>query len=308
MTEHDHSSGPTPETPEAREQRFREEFQVGGIDRELSDEQQLEQLTSYFDAHYPLPDFTPPWAGGKGDPGPADRYSAHLPDRITHTAMLMLGSAVDHSMPGVAYLGGISTESIPQLAAERFIPSEPSGRWAASFHSGGWWRGSGDSLEYQWRPEVAAVAELSGTTILDLDYPLAPEHTIAEMNSAVAAAVEYARSHGASSVTGWGYSSGAALVVLNTPLFDAQVLTFPDLGSVAKLPTEIRGDAALTPPEQWPPTFVQIALQDEVASAPTGLDRATDITIGEYVSHHRISTPKIARQRIVDVAEYLRSV
>lgn len=308
MTNHDDTHNNTAESSEEQERRFREEFQVGGVDRELSDEQQLDQLTSYFDAHYPLPDFTPPWAGGTGDPRPADRYSAHVPDRITHTAMLMLGSAVDHSMPGVAYLGEVSAESVPEITAEKFVPSMPTGRWAVSFHSGGWWRGSGDSLEYQWRPEVAAAAELSGTTILDVDYPLAPSHTIADMNAAVAAAADYARKHGASSVTGWGYSSGAALVALNTSLFDAQILTFPDLDSVAKLPAELRGDAAVADPDSWPPTFVQIALQDEVATTPAGLDRAAKIKVSDYVSHHRIATPKVSRQRILDVAEYLKSV
>lgn len=297
-----------PETAEQQEQRFREEFQVGGVDRELSGEEQLEQLASYFDAHYPLPDFTPPWAGGSGDPDPADRYVAHLPDRTTHTAMLMLGTAVDHAMPGVAYTGDVTVDDVPDIGAAMFRPSEPSGRWAVSLHSGGWWRGSGDALEFQWRPEVAAAAELSGTTILDLDYPLAPHHGITDMNAAVARAVGYARHHNAASITGWGYSSGAALAALNAKLFDALVLTFPDLDSVARLPEEIRGTAALSPAGQWPGSLVQIATRDEVAARPGGLGDAGNVTVREYVSHHRISTPAVARERIRDVADFLRSV
>lgn len=296
------------ESPEQQEERFREEFQVGGIDRELSAEQQLEQLASYFDAHYPLPDFRAPWAGGDGDPDPADRYAAHLPDRITHTAMLMLGSAVDHAMPGVTYLGDVSVEPAPEVGGAVFIPSNPSGRWAISFHSGGWWRGSGDALELQWRPEVAAAAELSGTTILDLDYPLAPSHNIAEMNEAVAKAVGYARHHNASSLTGWGYSSGAALAALNATLFDALVLTFPDLGSVAGLPAEIRGSAVVPEAASWPTTLVQIATQDEIATVPEGLDAAGQVTTKNYVALHRISTPKVAREKIRDVADFLKTV
>lgn len=284
------------------------EFQVGGVDRELSEEEQLTQLTSYFDAHYPLPDLTPPWAGGDGDPGPGDRYSARLPDRITHTAMLMLGSAVDHTMPGVVYLGNVSSEELPEFSSTLFLPSKPTGNWAVSLHSGGWWRGSGEAREYQWQPEVAAAAELSGTTIVDLDYPLAPSHTISQMSEQVRRAVDYARGHGAASVTGWGYSSGAALAVLQPELFDALVLTFPDLGSVEKLPAEIRGQATIPPIAQWPPTFVQIALNDEVAARPSGIDQAPQVSVAEYVSRHRISTPKVARQRIRDVAEFLKKV
>lgn len=296
------------ESAEQQDQRFRDQFKVGGIDRELSDEEQLEQLASYFDAHYPLPDFTPPWAGGTGDPEPADRYIAHLPDRITHTAMLMLGAAVDHSMPGVVYLGDVSVEPAPEVGGAVFVPSEPTGRWAVSFHSGGWWRGSGDALEFQWRPEVAAAAELSGTTILDLDYPLAPSHTLDQMNEIVGKAVGYARHRNATSIAGWGYSSGAALATLNAKLFDALVLTFPDLDSVATLPEDIRGSAEIAPAASWPTTFVQIATQDEIATRPGGLEALGHVTTKDYVSRHRISTPKIAREKIRDVAEYLKSI
>ena len=79
-----------------------EDFNVGGVKRLLPPEQQLEQLVSYLDVTYPRPDFRPPWQGGEGDPDPADRYVALLPDRITHAAMMMLGTAVDHTSPGVA--------------------------------------------------------------------------------------------------------------------------------------------------------------------------------------------------------------
>lgn len=307
-TENDTAENTPTESTKQQELRFRDEFEVGGVDRELSDEEQLEQLASYFDAHYPLPDFTPPWAGGSGDPDPADRYCAHLPDRTTHTAMLMLGSAVDHAMPGVAFIGDISVDSVPDVGAAIFTPSDPSGRWAVSFHSGGWWRGSGDALEFQWRPEVAAAAELSGTTILDLDYPLAPSHTIAQMSEAVAKAVGYARHHNATSITGWGYSSGAALAALNAKLFDALVLTFPDLASVSRLPEEIRGTAAIAPAATWPTTFVQVATRDEIATRPEGIESAENITVKDYVSRHRISTPKIAREKIRDVAEFLQTI
>jgi hypothetical protein len=30
--------------------------------------------------------------------------------------------------------------------------------------------------------------------------------------------------------------------------------------------------------------------------------------VTEYVSEHRVSTPKVARQRVMDVAEFLKSV
>lgn len=56
-------------------------------------------------------------------------------------------------------------------------------------------------------------------------------------------------------------------------------------------------------PENWPPTLVQVALQDEIATRPeTG-----DHEVREYVSRHRVSTPEVARQKIADVADFLRA-
>ncbi|WPF68717.1 alpha/beta hydrolase [Corynebacterium sp. 21KM1197] len=297
------NTAPTPDHAEARE---RQDFQVGGIDREFTEEQQLEQLGTYIDAHYPLPSFSPPWAGGAGDPLPADRWTALLPDRLTHAAMLMLGAGRDHSMPGVAFGTEVTAHEVPAVAGRVFVPPRPSGRWAISLHSGGWWRGSGEALEHQWRPEVAAAAALSGTTILDLDYPLAPAHTLGDMHTAVRAAVDYARSQGAQHVTGWGYSSGGALATLTAPLFDALVLTFPDLASVANLPEEVRGGLNLPPVTEWPRTLVQIALHDEIASRPSGLDQAAHVEIQEFTARHRISTPEVARAKIRGVAEFLK--
>ena len=274
------------------------EWNIGGTDRQLSPEQQLEQLSSYMEVHYPLPDFRPPWAGG-GSPE-ADRYCALLPDRIVQASMMVLGSAVDHSLPGTAFTEGVSVEDSEVGAI--FVPSEPNGRWAVSLHSGGWWRGDGKALEMQWRPEVAAAAQLSGTTIIDVDYPLAPEHTVAEMVRSVKAAVDYAYSHDAERVTVWGYSSGGVLAAL-VPA-DALLLTFPDFGALAKLPEEIRGEYVLDVeklPGLYSDILVQTATQDEIAERVEIPGAQT----AEYVSMHRMSTPAVARQRIKDSAEFL---
>lgn len=277
------------------------EWTIGGTDRQLTPEEQLDQLSSYLEVHYPLPDFRPPWAGG-GSPE-ADRYCALLPDRIVQASMLVLGSAVDHSLPGTAFTDGV-TETESEVGAI-FAPSEADNRrWAVSLHSGGWWRGDGKALQMQWRPEVAAAAQLSGTTIIDVDYPLALEHTVAEMVQSVQAAVDYARAHGAEHVTVWGYSSGGALAAL-VPA-EALLLTFPDFGALDKLPEEIRGDYALDGEAlaaQYSRILVQTARQDEIAEKV----EIPEAENGEYVAMHRISTPAVARQRIRDAAEFLKN-
>ncbi|APT91672.1 alpha/beta hydrolase [Corynebacterium phocae] len=266
-------------------------WEIGGQDRQLSQDEQLDQLYSYLEAYYPLPDFRPPWKGG-GSPE-ADRYCALLPDRIVQAAMLLLGTAVDHSLPGVAYTAGITVSEHPRGAV--FTPSEPTGKYAVSLHSGGWWRGDGQALEMQWRPEVAAAAELSGTTIVDVDYPLAPEHTVADMVAVVQEVVDSLPGP----VTVWGYSSGAALAALVRA--ESYVLTFPDFGALAGLPDKLRAGYQL--PETLPHCLIQTATRDEVA-APVKLAGAS---YAEYVSTHRISTPAVARERIKDTANFLAS-
>lgn len=169
------------------------DFNVGGVERTLPDELQLEQIVSYMDATYPRPD----------DPEALDRYRALLPDRLTHAAMLMLGSAVDHAMPGVAYAGGVevdATEFGPLLR-----PTRESGVWVAAYVDLG-----PRAREYAWQPELAGAAELSGAVIVDVDTP-----------GALEPAIEFARARGAARVVAW--LGGAALPTSA----DAAVLSFP---------------------------------------------------------------------------------
>lgn len=291
----------TDDTVEARE---REDFQVGGHERKLSPEQQLTQMSTYIEAHYPAPGKNPPWSDDPSDPGEIDHWDALLPDRLTHTAMVMLGSAVDHAMPGVKYPGNITVEDIPELNAQVFIPSNPNGKWAISLHPGGWWKGAGKPMNIAWRPEVAGAAELSGTTIVDLDYPLLPEATLDEVIAFVADAAAWVRENkNPSSLAAWGYSSGGALAVLASEHFDSLALTFPHL-DLSMLPADLRGDNDF--PASVPPTFMQVASNDAIAGHYPDFESLEGVSVKEYVSEHRISTPKVARERVKDIAEYLK--
>lgn len=276
--------------PEDRDAQERAAFQIGGVDRKLSEDEQLEQLGSYLDAHHPYP---------AADLEAADRYAARLPDRITHASMLMLGAGLDHSMPGQAYAQDVEVRDTEY--GQVITPPEPNGRWAVSFHSGGWRRGSGEPLEIAWRPEVAAIAALSGVTILDVDYPLLPEHTVDEVVAAARRSVQWARTQ-AEQVALIGYSSGGALAALLADDADSLVLIYPDFGSLDGIPAELRGTAQL--PETWPPTLLQWAIHDEVATQPD----VPGATVKKYTSRHRISTPEVARQRVRDAAEFLREL
>ena len=135
------------------------DFHVGGQDRNLSEAEQLEQLSWYIHEHHPMPTA----------PADKDAWLARLPDRLTHAAMLMLGAAVDHAMPGVAFTQGVEVQELPEFAAVMFIPQQPDDRqrWAVSLSPGL----SAFALDNAWRPEVAAAANLSGTTIIDVSDP-----------------------------------------------------------------------------------------------------------------------------------------
>lgn len=140
-----------------------EDFQVGGVERSLPPAEQLAQLVSYMENSYPVPT--------GADEETVDRYLAALPDRLTHAAMLMLGSGLDHTMPGVAYGMDVDARELPELpelGARVFVPTDTSaGRWAVSLNPGFGPR----AVEHHWRPLIAAIAQLSGTTIVDLPDP-----------------------------------------------------------------------------------------------------------------------------------------
>ena len=232
-------------------EQLSEDFHVGGRERDMPPEAQLEQLRSYIEATY--------------DPH-APQYLALMPDRITHAAMLMLGSGIDQSMPGVAFPGDVAVGEV-ELGA-LFRPSSPTATWGISLYDG-----PSNAKETSWRPEVAGVAELSGATMLDLD----------DVSSA-AAAVEFARSQGAGKVVVWAFGSAASSLPAGV---DAHVLTFP-----TEVPHSVQGVEAL----------VQVALQDEVAPE---VQAPAAAKVMSYHSTHYIATPAESRRRVRDVAEFI---
>lgn len=248
--------------PEPVNEQLSEDFHVGGRDREMPPELQLEQLVTYIEATYDQD---------------AAQYLALLPDRITHAAMLMLGSAVDHAMPAVAFAEGVAVESVE--LGDVFVPSSPTGAWAVSLNS----EVSGHR-DHAWRPDVAAAVELSGVTILDVN-------DVADAEAALAYVRERAGSGGACSV--WAFGAAAASVPSGA---DAYALTFP-----TKVTPETLAAVGSAP------VLVQIASRDEVA-ATLPADLPGTFTLAEYFSTHYIATPAETRRRVRDVAEFIATL
>ena len=207
----DRSRGPGDNLVEHINEQGDPNFNVGGIKREMPPELQLEQLASYIHATYE----------------DSPNYLALLPDRITHAAMLMLGTAVDHALPATKWAQQVTVE--PHALGAVFVPSKPSGRWAVSL-----WDGPAAAKDMLWRPDVAAAAELSGTTILDVDNP-------ADAGEAVAAT-------GATVV--W------ALGDVALPAAENYIVTFPDTQPQVDGLIQVRAGSRLEGTEYYADGFI----------------------------------------------------
>lgn len=122
------------------------DFVVGGQDRELTPEQQFEQIDWYMHEHYPITE--------------QEDWIARLPDRLVHAAMMQLGTAAGHEWPGTLFTGGVETQDhelgtlvVPANAGDDIV--------VASFG-----RKNGPATENFYLPLVAAAAGLSGKRIL----------------------------------------------------------------------------------------------------------------------------------------------
>ena len=272
--------GSEPVGSEPVNEQLSEDFHVGGRDREMPPELQLEQLVTYIEATYDQD---------------AAQYLALLPDRITHAAMLMLGSAVDHAMPAVAFANGVTVESVE--LGEVFVPSSPTGAWAVSLNSE-----VPGHRSHAWQPDVAAAAELSGVTILDVNDVADAEAALAYARERAGGAVAGSGSADGSGSAGgagggacsvWAFGSAATSVPSGA---DAYALTFPT--EVAPETLAAVGSA---------PALVQVASRDEVAE-PLPADLPGSFTRSEYFSTHFIATPAEMRRRVRDVAEFLAAL
>lgn len=243
------------------------DFHIGGHERNLSEDEQLAQLSWYLHEHHPMP---------RQSQDDQDGWLARLPDRLTHSAMLMLGSAIDHSMPGVAFTQGVELRVVAEVGTV-LIPQQPSGRWAVALYDNTF----PQAAENAWLPEIAAAANLSDTTIIYTAEPAAP-------------ALTHARTNGPTHLTIWGSTTSANIacqLAASTSSIDALLLTRPIF-------------TAHTPdPALLPPTFIQLGTEDTVSTRKPELEKAA--IVREYVAEHFVCTPTVARQRIRDAAKFL---
>ncbi|WP_297455166.1 alpha/beta hydrolase [uncultured Corynebacterium sp.] len=121
---------------------------------------------------------------------------ARMPDAIIHGSMMVLGAAVNHSSPYLAYADGkievvdtavqagatgqtdTNAGNSHKIPVRVFIPEEATGAVVVAAHGGGFWMGDGVLRENAFGPNMAALAARSGAIVVDVDYRLAPEHHV----------------------------------------------------------------------------------------------------------------------------------
>ena len=275
---------------------------------------------------------------------------ARIPDLTTHCAQLVLGAGLDHSMPGVAYVKA-STELIELDVTDTQLPGAaviiPSTLDAQrppiiTLHGGPGWQGSGMALDMYWRPTVAALAELSGRAVIDVDYRLPllsydgaqPSGFLSLADDALVALEAYraqarpdwpissagepdvfAFGSAASGATALAQVLGSAQLVLQSPRFvcpgDIAATTTRLREENDSRTTESTGSNAATGTAQ---ILVQNCSADTVADRPAdaiahlrevfGADGA--LQQQSYCGQHVLITPEQARARTEAAAEFLR--
>ncbi|MDK4292682.1 hypothetical protein QPX39_07830 [Corynebacterium propinquum] len=273
-----------PEGLSAEEARMYDDFQIGGHEREMPESERLEQLASFIDAHYEKPagweseaaqvEAGQPSKQRAYERAAIENYLARLPDRITHAAMIMLGSAVDHSLPVTAYAQGIDTRD--DEFGRWYLPENPRGVAVAVV--GGWWY-AGAAREMSWEPEIAALAGYSQRAVLSVHFPLQPEATAKHASAFVRRALESVRTTeftttDTDQLAAWGKWAGADLLLQHADLVDGLALTFPSENTINT--TDI--------------------------SAAGGV--GTRVMLQELTAHRHVATPTTARAAIREISDF----
>lgn len=156
-----------------------------------TEEGKLQQLIDWLEEHvsaYSYLNEQVPLGGSEEDIKAArasvnDR-GARMPDAIIHGSMMVLGAAVNHSSPYLAYADGkveVQDRTVgenPAVPVRIFVPNDLTGAVVVAAHGGGFWMGDGILRDYAFGPNMAALAARSGAIVVDVDYRLSPENKV----------------------------------------------------------------------------------------------------------------------------------
>lgn len=289
----------------------------------LSAEEQVKQLSDYFEDNYPevFTSLTTDEGAAyqaEGSPVPADlvdateRYWARAVDLITHTSLLVLGAGLDHRMPQNAYVAaGQVTAAAPEFAeqlpegvqATVITPREATGAVAISVHGGPGWFGDGVSHDQFWLPLFAAIAAQSGVTVVDLTYPLPGYGPWDEAEAAVAQAFDVVKSH---------YSDAPAGKPIGAIVFGSGLWAARQAVEAADFVLALSPRVAELDVQDKPMLLSVGALDTRGVPAAEVLRWAQGtgarLTYQEWPSEHVIAAPTVWRERVDAVAQWLRDI
>ena len=297
----------------------------------LTPAQQVVQLSDYLEDNYPELFCSITTDEGaryreQGQPVPpeliaeTERHWARLPDLLTHASLLVLGAGLDHRMPQVAQLsagtkvedwlgGATELPELPEDVQARIVtPGAPTGELAISLHGGPGWFGDGMSHEYLWLPLFAAIAEQSGTTVVDLTFPLPSKHGWSWAAAQESVAKATATILGAAAHLGCDtkdpslvtFGSGILAATGAADQFKRFLLMTPRVPD-EEFARALRGASVL----------ISLATQDSRADAEEEVRSFFD-KVGAQVeydlneSEHLIAAPAVWRDRVEKAAQWLR--
>lgn len=288
-----------------------------------TDEGRLRQLVDYLEEHVSsfsdVPSTEPPEGASAAEVQEArealNDALARRDDAVVHAAMLVLGAAVNHTLPMVAYVRPeTSWEDIVLgenlTTATVFTPSEPTGACVVALHGGPWWAGDGVARENVFSPDCAALAERSGAVVVDVDYRLAPEHSLPDAVADINAALSWTRGQAGidtdkivlwandasaeTALTAVGEGEEVALLALTNPVTGGSVFD----RSVASGNLAQGGALSL---------YVQSGSHDTVAVDVPELVAAAEnaeipVSTDSYLATHDVIPPAERRRRLTDLA------
>nr|WP_120492809.1 alpha/beta hydrolase [Corynebacterium lactis] len=318
-----------------------------------TDEGKLQQLIEWLEEHVSAYSYIGEVAplGASAEELQAARDSvnargARMPDEIVHGSMMVLGAAVNHTSPYVAYANGtvdVEDTVVGDVPVRIFTPEEPTGSVVVAAHGGGFWMGNGALRDNAFAANMAALAARSGAIVVDVDYKLAPEHKvetasddIAVVIEAVAAGTVNLGDKGARPINAdnpvvvYGVSSGghnavraASKVSYSIPIALLLVSPALDLRGApdswlaeffgTKDETSIEVSPGLHAPERPLQVHVQSATKDTVVRPATDYlakvrEAGGETSTSLFLATHQVATPTVQREQITDAARFILEV
>lgn len=254
---------------------------------------QLSQLVWYLNEHHPIP--STPNASSTEDEWQDWAFWYHrLPDQLTHTAMMLLGTAVDHTMPHVAATADVTTAdtAIGTMFFDEANTSDTVVLAFADEHSHPAMR---LPREFAWHPLLAAIAATAKVRI------------IAVTAEGPAAAQWWRDSHQKSPLVALGAGTGVAQARKLAENFDQA--TVIDLGPAARfdgavtaedLLTGYAGDAVTFTAFAADPSFGDGLPDEDAIAAAEALVAQHSRT--EFLSYGPVIVPEEARRWVDAIA------